>query len=192
MSTTKINNMLFGKTRTAILSLLLSQPERSYYLRQIARLSEAGLGAVQRELGQLCEADIITRLEKGRNVYYKANSDSPFCENLRGIFAAPGRMTGSPVPIPSALSSFCRKNKIKKLSLFGSILRADFRPDSDVDILVEFVLGEKPGFLGLQKMENELSGLFGGRRIDLHTAEDLSRYFRERVVQEAELQYASD
>ncbi len=184
--------MLFGKTRTAILSLLLSQPERSYYLRQIARLSEAGLGAVQRELGQLCEAGIITRLEKGRNVYYKANTNSPFCENLRGIFASSGHMAAPPMPLSSALSAFCRKNKIKKLSLFGSILRPDFRPDSDVDILVEFVPGEKPGFLGLQKMENELSGLFGGRHIDLHTAEDLSRYFRERVVREAELQYAAD
>ncbi len=184
--------MLFGKTRTAILSLLFGQPERSYYLRQIARLSGTGLGAVQRELGQLCEAGIITRREKGRNVYYKANADSPSFENLRGIFAASGYTAAPPMPLSSALSSFCRKNKIKKLSLFGSVLRPDFRPDSDVDILVEFVPGNKPGFLGLQKMENELSELFGGRRIDLRTAEDLSRYFRARVIKEAELQYASD
>jgi predicted nucleotidyltransferase len=190
--------MLFGKTRTAILSLLFGQPERSYYLRQIARLSGSGLGAVQRELGQLREAGIITRLEKGRNVYYQAKTDSPSFESLHGIFAFPSHAAALnnsptlPAPTGSALSSFCRKNKIKKLSLFGSALRPDFRPDSDVDILVEFVPGNKPGFLGLQKMENELSELFGGRRIDLRTAEDLSRYFRARVIKEAELQYASD
>ncbi|HAZ28057.1 TPA: nucleotidyltransferase [Candidatus Acetothermia bacterium] len=88
------------------------------------------------------------------------------------------------------LAEFCRRNHIRKLSLFGSILRDDFGPDSDVDFLVEFEPGHIPGLFGIARMEIELSETIG-RKTDLRTAEDLSRYFREEVVREAELQYAS-
>lgn len=88
------------------------------------------------------------------------------------------------------VAEFCRKHHIKKLSLFGSVLRDDFRPDSDIDVLVEFEPGHTPGFLGLAGMEIELSKLFGGRKIDMRTPEDLSRYFRQDVVTGAEVQFA--
>jgi predicted nucleotidyltransferase len=84
---------------------------------------------------------------------------------------------------------FCRRHHIKKLSLFGSVLRDDFRPDSDIDVLVEFEPGHTPGFLGLARMEIELSKLFGGRKVDMRTPEDLSRYFRQDVVTAAEVQF---
>jgi predicted nucleotidyltransferase len=77
-----------------------------------------------------------------------------------------------------------------KLSLFGSVLREDFRPDSDVDVLVEFEEGHTPGFFGLARMEEELSKLLGGRKVDLRTPQDLSRYFREEVLASAAVQYA--
>jgi hypothetical protein len=88
------------------------------------------------------------------------------------------------------IAGFCRRHHIHRLALFGSTLHGDFRPDSDVDILVEFEPGREPGFFGLARMERELSGLLGGRKVDLRTPEDLSRYFRDEVLAEAEVQYA--
>ena len=87
------------------------------------------------------------------------------------------------------LEDFCRRNHITELSLFGSVLRPDFRPDSDVDVLVRFEEGSTPGMIGLARMESELSELFG-RTADLRTPEDLSRYFRDEVVRSATVQYA--
>ena len=88
------------------------------------------------------------------------------------------------------LDEFCRRNHIARLSLFGSVLREDFRPDSDVDVLVEFEEGHTPGFLGLARIEEELSQILGGRKVDLRTPQDLSRYFREEVLDAAVVQYA--
>lgn len=88
------------------------------------------------------------------------------------------------------LSEFCRKHHIRRLALFGSVLRGDFGPDSDVDVLVEFKPGHIPGLLSIARLEREVSAFFGGRKVDLRTPEDLSRYFREDVLREAEVQYA--
>ena len=87
------------------------------------------------------------------------------------------------------LADFCRQNHIRRLSLFGSILTEDFSNDSDVDVLVEFETGRVPGFFGLARMQRELSGLLGDREVDLRTPEDLSRYFRNEVVQSARVEY---
>ncbi len=87
------------------------------------------------------------------------------------------------------VAAFCRRNHIHRLSLFGSVLREDFGPSSDVDVLVEFESGRGPGFLGLARMERELSGILGGKKVDLRTPQELSRYFREKVVRAAEVQY---
>jgi len=86
------------------------------------------------------------------------------------------------------IADFCQRNHISKLSLFGSVLRSDFRPDSDVDVLVEFMQEKCPGFFGLAGMEIELTEILG-RKVDLRTAEELSRYFREKVVNSAEVIY---
>lgn len=88
------------------------------------------------------------------------------------------------------LREFCQRNHIKKLSFFGSVLRDDFEPGSDIDVLVEFEEDRSPGFLGLARMERELSRLVNNRRVDLRTQNDLSRYFRDDVIANAELQYA--
>jgi hypothetical protein len=77
------------------------------------------------------------------------------------------------------------------LSLFGSVLSDRFRPDSDVDVLVEFERGREPGLFDLAAMERELSAMLGGRSVDLRTPEDLSRYFRADVLAHAEPQYAA-
>ncbi|MDW8317051.1 MAG: nucleotidyltransferase family protein [Anaerolineae bacterium] len=88
------------------------------------------------------------------------------------------------------IRAFCQRHHIRRLAVFGSALRPDFRPDSDIDILVEFEPDHIPGLLGIARLERELSGLLGGRKVDLRTPEDLSRYFRQQVLQEAEVQYA--
>jgi len=89
------------------------------------------------------------------------------------------------------IAEFCRHNRIRRLALFGSVLRDDFGPDSDVDVLVEFEPGAPVGFFELYDMEQELSRLIGGRKVDINTVKSLSKYFRDEVLQEAEVQYAA-
>ena len=86
------------------------------------------------------------------------------------------------------IADFCRRHRIRRLSLFGSILRADFRPDSDVDVLVEFEPEARVGLIKLAGIEMELSALLG-RKVDLNTPGFLSRYYRDRVLAEAQVQY---
>jgi uncharacterized protein len=88
------------------------------------------------------------------------------------------------------LAEFCRQHHIRKMSFFGSVLGEKFRPDSDVDVLVEFEPEHVPGLLTLAGLEIELTKLLG-RKADVRTAEDLSRYFRDDVVERAELVYAA-
>lgn len=83
-----------------------------------------------------------------------------------------------------ALTAFCRKNGIRSLSFFGSVLRDDFRDESDVDVLIEFQPGRTVGYLRFAGLEDELSQLLG-RKVDLKTAAMLSPYFRDEVLREA-------
>ncbi len=87
------------------------------------------------------------------------------------------------------VAEFCRRNHIRKLALFGSVLRDDFGADSDVDVLVEFEQGHTVGLLRMAGLQIELSEMLG-REVDLRTPAELSRYFRDEVVRSAEIQYA--
>ena len=89
-----------------------------------------------------------------------------------------------------ALADFCQRHHIRRLSLFGSVLRDDLRPDSDVDVLVEFEPGQRVGYLRLAGLEIELSRLFG-RKVDLRTAPELSPHFHDEVLATAEPQYVA-
>lgn len=91
----------------------------------------------------------------------------------------------------AALAALCRRHHIRRLSLFGSVLKGTAGVDSDVDLLVEFEPGHVPGMLAIAGIEAELSELLGGRCVDLRTAQDLSRHFRTDVVRTAEDQYAA-
>lgn len=100
-------------------------------------------------------------------------------------------MTRVKINIPKEkIADFCRKYHIRKLALFGSVLRDDFRADSDIDVLVEFEPGHCPG-LAFFAMEEELGEILG-RKVELHTSAFLSPSFREQVVAEAEIQYAAN
>jgi predicted nucleotidyltransferase len=89
------------------------------------------------------------------------------------------------------IEEFCKRNHIRRLSLFGSALRGDAGPDSDIDFLIEFHPDHIPGLIKLAGMEIELSKILG-RKVDLRTPQDLSRYFRQEVLNSAELQYAEE
>ena len=92
-------------------------------------------------------------------------------------------------PPREKIAEFCKRNHVQRLSLFGSVLREDFRSDSDIDLLVEFDPDHIPGLIRLAGMEIELTEIMGCKA-DMRTAEDLSRYFRQDVLNSAEVQYA--
>lgn len=87
------------------------------------------------------------------------------------------------------IQDFCRRHLIRKLAFFGSAVRADFQPGSDIDVLVEFRPEGKVGFFELFDMEQELSRLLGGLKVDLNTPNSLSKYFRQQVLNEAQVEY---
>jgi hypothetical protein len=94
------------------------------------------------------------------------------------------------VPIPVAvIADFCRRNGVRKFAFFGSMLTDRFSDESDIDVLVEFRPAERVGFFRLAEMEEELSRLFGSRKVDLRTPADLSVYFRDEVVRNALVAY---
>jgi hypothetical protein len=171
------------------------------------QIVDRGSGAVQRELRLMTQAGLLNRAKKGNLVYYRANSTCPIFAELKslvdkGIFSSieiardlPGSgsqpLNSNPnIKIPRRkIAGFCRRHHIQKLSLFGSVLRDDFGEESDVDILVDFLPGHTPGYFSLFDMETELSALLGGRKADIRTSQDLSRYFRDQVIREARVQY---
>jgi predicted nucleotidyltransferase len=111
-------------------------------------------------------------------------------------FETPGRSSrqrrAKNIRIPrEKIANFCLRNHIRKLSLFGSVLRDDFGPESDVDVLVEFEPEYRVGLIRLSSMEIELSQILG-RKVDLRTPADLSRYFRQEVVESAEVQFVAE
>lgn len=98
-------------------------------------------------------------------------------------------MVTTQIPVPQAeIAEFCRRRGIRKLSLFGSVLTGRFSDASDVDVLVEFEAGRPVGYLTMAAMERELSSIFG-RKADLRTPDELSRYFRDDVMKAARVQY---
>ena len=90
----------------------------------------------------------------------------------------------------STVARFCESHHIRRLALFGSQLKGTAKPESDIDLLVEFEPAHIPGLFHIAAMEIELSELIGGKKVDLRTPGDLSRYFRDEVVRTAEVQYA--
>ncbi len=93
------------------------------------------------------------------------------------------------ISIPyAAIREFCRRNRVRRLALFGSVLRDDFTPTSDVDMLIEFDSGVRIGLIGLMRLQNELSQIVG-RKVDLRTPQDLNPLFRDEVLNEAEVIY---
>ena len=87
------------------------------------------------------------------------------------------------------LKDVCRRYHIRRLALFGSAARGESRPGSDIDLLVEYDTGHRPGMVEMQELEDTLSALYGGRKIDLVNPKYLNRHLKERILAEAQLQY---
>ena len=126
-----IGAALFGKTRRAVLGLLYSRPDQTFYMREIVRRARIGFGAVQRELGQLLRGGLIARQVRGRQVYYQANRQCPVFSELRGLVM---KTVGLADVIRAALSPM--KKKIVLACLYGSAARGQECAGSDVDVLV--------------------------------------------------------
>ena len=126
-----LSQTLFGKTRRAVLSLLYSQVDDSFYLRQIVRAAGVGLGAVQRELKQLSDAGIIQRIVRGHQVYYQANPRCPVFAELKSLVV---KTVGVGAALQAALAPL--GDRVKVAFIYGSIARSGEQRDSDVDVLV--------------------------------------------------------
>ena len=129
--TSLLSSALFGKTRRAVLGLLFNHPDRSFYLREVVRLAGVGQGAAQRELERLVEAGIIRRLARGRQVYFRANDESPIFAELRGIIL---KTAGLADVLRQALSPL--RDRVHLAFVYGSLARGEDRSGSDVDICV--------------------------------------------------------
>jgi len=126
-----ISQTLFGKTRRAVLSLLYSHVDEAFYLRQIVRVAGVGLGAVQRELKLLSDAEIIQRIVRGRQVYYQANPQCPVFEELKALVI---KTVGIAAIVQVALAPLA--DRIRIAGIYGSIARSEEHRGSDVDLLV--------------------------------------------------------
>ncbi len=131
IKTDQLGITLFGKTRRAILALLYGRVDESFYLRQLARSVNAGMGAVQRELKALSEAGIIRRHVQGRHVYYQADPRSPVFKELRSLVA---KTVGAGDILRDALAPLA--DRIDLAFIYGSVARAEEKKNSDVDVLI--------------------------------------------------------
>jgi len=189
-----LETLLGSRLRAKALVCLFTHADERYYVRQLTALIGEDSTNVSRELARLEKTGILLSTIEGKQKYYQANRGSPAFNPIEGL------VKRIPIMVPplsgdrlsqrlrvnkSQLAEFCRLNHIRRLALFGSVLRDDFKPESDVDVLVEFQPGKAPGFLKLGGLEEELSIIIGGRKVDLRTAQDLSKHFRSRVLKEA-------
>ncbi|MDP2238595.1 MAG: nucleotidyltransferase domain-containing protein [Burkholderiales bacterium] len=205
-----VANYLLGATRFAVLKELFLQPESALHVRELARITGASPGSLHRDLRALADLGLLLREEVGRQVHYQANPACPVFDELAALLQkatdtpprSPNLATSSetrvlhdqraayevsaPRPklhIPRGkLASLCRKYRIRKLSLFGSAARNEMTPSSDVDVLVEFEQGGETSLLDIPAMQDELSTLFGGRKVDVATPEILDNPFRRKAI----------
>jgi uncharacterized protein len=194
-----LETLLGSKLRAKVLGWLFTHPDERYFVRQLTVLLNLDSANLSRELSRLGKMGLLVSTTSGIQKYYQANARCPIFNELRGIVVKTFGVADvalEPMDVvaqrfkisENLLTDYCRRHHIIRLALFGSVLREDFRPDSDVDILVEFEAGHVPGF-AIIDMENELSRMVG-RKVDLRTPGDLSRYFRDRVIREARVAYA--
>lgn len=204
-----LETLLGSKLRAKVLGWLFSHPDERYFVRQLTALVKGDSTNVSRELARLGKTGILISTTEGKQKYYQANRKSPVFNELKALLsrsATAGAVAEASTPyatetsgaasshiaIPRRrLAALCRRHHIRRLALFGSVLRDDFRPDSDIDVLVEFEPGKTPGYFKIYDMEMELSKLLKGRKVDLRTPGDLSRHFRQQVLDEARVAYVA-
>jgi predicted nucleotidyltransferase len=204
-----LSDVLFSKAQRRVLGLLFGHSERSFYANEIVRAARAGVGAVQRELEGLAAAGLVTVSRLGNQKHYQANRASPIFEELRSIVAkvlaagqTAGQTAGPAAPVlrqPRAeyavrarparlriprkeIAALCRKYGVRKLSLFGSAARGEMKPESDVDLMVEFDPASKTSLWDYPAMQDDFSALFDRRKVEFASPEILRNPFRRKTI----------
>ena len=192
-------NLLFGAYRHRALSLLYLRPGDRFHVRMISRLTGVPAGSLHRELRQLADAGLLIAVRSGNQVLYSANEASPIFHELASML---DKTAGTPPTLHEhaaeytvepagrlpeidrkALAAVCRKYGVKKMSLFGSAARDELRPDSDVDLMVEFKPRSRTTSFDLIDMQDKLSSLFGNRRVEITSPEILENPYRRRTIE---------
>ncbi len=203
-----VADFLLGHSRAAVLQTLFLQPDAALHVRELARVTGASPGSLHRDLRALAGLRLLLRQEIGRQVHYRANPACPCFDELVALLratadipAATPRTAESTAHVlhsPEAsyratpreklhiprgqLAALCRKHCIRKLSLFGSAARNNMTPASDVDLMVEFENDSGVSLLHMPALQEELSALFGGRKVDIATPEILDNPFRRKTI----------
>jgi predicted nucleotidyltransferase len=177
-------HLLFGAYRHRVLELLLLRPREAFHVREIARLTGIPAGSLHRELRLLAEAGLLRMERSGNRVRYSANPDFPVYAELTGILHKTGAAPAGGLPaVPKLrLARICRRYGVRSLSLFGSAARGELRPDSDVDLLVEFKPGSRTSLFDLARMQEDLSPLFGGRKVHVASPSILENPYRRKSI----------
>jgi predicted nucleotidyltransferase len=191
-------NLLFGAYRHRVLSLLLLRPGDRFHVRMISRLTGIPAGSLHRELRQLADAGLLFAIRSGNQVLYSANEASPVFHELAAMLDKTSGTTPTlhehaaeytveptgrlPEVDLKALAAVCRKYGVKKMSLFGSAARNELRPDSDVDLLVEFKRSSKTTLFDYARMQDDLSPLFGNRPIQIASPGILKNPYRRKTI----------
>lgn len=177
-------HLLFGAYRHRVLDLLLPRPGESFHVREIARLTGVPAGSLHRELRLLADAGLLRVARSGNQVRYSANPDFPVYAELAGILHKTGARPpgGLPAVHKRRLAQVCRRYGVRSLSLFGSAARGELRPDSDVDLLVEFKPSSRTSLFDLARMQEELSPLFGHRKVHIASPTILENPYRRKTI----------
>ena len=192
-------NLLFGAYRHRVLSLLLLRPGDRFHVRMIARLTGVPAGSLHRELKQLAEAGLVVAERSGNQLLYSANERSPVFHELSAVLDKTAGTTPTlhdhaaeytleptgrlPEIDKKKLGAICRKYKVRKMALFGSAARGELRPESDVDLLVEFKPKQGPSLWGQVEMQEALSPLFGGRQVSIASPGILENPYRRTTIE---------
>lgn len=193
-----LRDALFTKTQQKVLQLLYAEPEKSFYTKEIIRLTGMGVATIKRELERMTAAGILTLTKIGNQHHYQANPECPIYRELIAIVekTMPGTdkfvIDDKLIVSQAALAKLARRHHIHRLALFGSAARGELNADSDIDILVEFEKEKAPSLGGMVKISDDLSALFGGRKVDIATPSILKNPYRKRAIEkELEELYAA-
>ena len=169
---TEIAAALFGKTRRNVLALLFGQPERSFYLREIAARAASGMGQVQKELEQLVAAGLVLREQRANQVHFRANPEAPIYGELLGIVT---KTFGVADVLREALEPF--RDRIRLAFIYGSIAKGSATAASDIDLLLVGDVAPSEFSVPLTEIRNRL-----GRSVSLvgYSTEEFGALLRDR------------
>ncbi len=188
MPSMTIGDALFTKTQQRVLGLLYGKPGRSFYTNEIVRRAGMGRGTICRELERMVSAGLLLSSREGNQLHYRANVDNPVYNELVSIVRKmkdQDRLLigGTVVVSRAALQELAQRYHIRRLVLFGSAARGELKPDSDIDLLVEFENDKSPSMGGMLEIQEAFAALFGDRKVDVAMPSILNNPYRRREIE---------